>query len=279
MLAAAIGSLRRRSFGRLGALPLGAVLALSLITTVVDAAAGVRVLVDGRTIEVTSPEGTVGEALEAARVSLGPDDEVKPSPDAVLTDAAVIRVQRVTFKEATVEVKIPYRTVVRAATASKRPYHPTVMQEGRAGLKRVTYRVRVVDGVEQDRQSLGEEVVREAVAQVVVSRKPQFLGSRGVYTGKRMLTVVATAYDPGPGSCGKYANGKTCNGKRAGYGIIAVDPKQIPLGSKLFVPGYGYGIAADVGSAIKGNRIDLGYNSRAGAIGWGKKTIKLTIVE
>ncbi|MGV3720658.1 MAG: 3D domain-containing protein, partial [Actinomycetota bacterium] len=209
----------------------------------------------------------------------GPDDEVKPSLDTPLTDSVVVRVQRVTFKVATSDVKIPYRTVIRAATPSKRPYHPTVMQEGRTGVKRVTYRVRVVDGEEQGRQRLGEEVVREPVAQVVVSRKPQFLGSRGVYTGKRVLTVVATAYDPGPGSCGKHANGKTCNGKRAGYGIIAVDPKQIPLGSKLYVPGYGYGIAADVGSAIKGNRIDLGYNSRAGALAWGKKSVKLTIVD
>jgi 3D (Asp-Asp-Asp) domain-containing protein len=279
LLAAAIGFLRRRFSGPARALPLGAVLALALVPAVGRAAAGARILVDGQTIEVARAENTVGEALEAARVTLGPDDEVTPGPETLLTDAALIRVQRISYKESVSDVKIPYRTVVRAATPSKRPYHPTVMQEGRTGLKRVTYRVRLVDGVEQGRQRLGEEVVREAVAQVVVSRKPQFLGSRGVYTGKRVLTVVATAYDPGPGSCGKHANGKTCNGKRAGYGIIAVDPKQIPLGSKLFVPGYGYGIAADVGSAIQGNRIDLGYNSRSGAIAWGKKTVKLTIVE
>jgi len=235
--------------------------------------------VDGKTIEVPNAEATVADTLAAARITVGPDDEVKPALDSDVADTSEVRVVRVTYREATSEVKVPYRTVVRAATSTKRPYHPTVMQEGRTGLKRVTYRVRLVDGVEQSRQPVDEELLREPVAQVVVSRKPQLLGSRGAYTGKRTITVLATAYDPSPGSCGKWANGKTCNGKRAGYGIIAVDPKQIPLGAKLFVPGYGYGIAADVGSAIKGNRIDLGYNSRSGALAWGKKTVKLTIVE
>jgi 3D (Asp-Asp-Asp) domain-containing protein len=270
---------RGRLSGRWCCLPIGAVLALLILPTAVCVASGARILVDGKTIELTSPSGTVADALEAARITLGPDDEVKPSLDAQLSETPTVRVSRVTFKEGAAEIKVPYKTVVRAASAPRKPYHPTVIQEGRPGLKRVTYRARLVDGVEQSRQTLQEELVREPVAQVVVSRKPQLLGSRGAYTGKRLLTVVATAYDPGPGSCGKYANGKTCNGKRAGYGIIAVDPKQIPLGSKLYVPGYGYGIAADVGSAIKGNRIDLGYNSRSGAIAWGKKTVKLTIVE
>ena len=65
--------------------------------------------------------------------------------------------------------------------------------------------------------------------------------------------MVATAYDPGPGSCGKYADGITCSGKRAGYGIAAVDPTIIPLGSKLYIEGYGYAIAADVGIDVRGD--------------------------
>lgn len=277
LLAASTGT-RRRSLRALASRSCCALLALSLYPTAVHCASSARILVDGRTIEVPA-DTTVREALAEARITLGPEDETVPGLDASLPEDGVVRVKRVTFKETTAEVKIPYRTVVRAATAKKRPYHPTVIQEGRVGLKRVTYRTRLVDGVEQSRTPVSEQVVREAVAQVVVSRKPQLLGSRGAYTGKRTLSVLATAYDPGKGSCGKHANGVTCNGKRAGYGIIAVDPKVVPLGSKLFVPGYGYGIAADVGSAIRGNRIDLGYNSRAGALAWGKKWVKLTIVD
>lgn len=279
MLAAAPGHRRGRNPRPSTLLSCCALLAFTLAPAVVWCAEGVRILVDGRSIELPQRELTVREALAEARVSLGAEDQVTPPLDSPVPEHGTVRVQRVSIKEVTVDEKVPYRTLVRAPSAKKQPYHPTVIQEGRVGLKRVTYRVRAVDGVEESRTRLEEVIVREPVAQVVVARKPQLLGSRGAYTGKRVLNVLATAYDPGKGSCGKYANGTTCNGKRAGYGIIAVDPKVIPLGAKLYVPGYGYGIAADVGSAIKGNRIDLGFNSRPGALAWGKKWVKLTIVD
>jgi 3D (Asp-Asp-Asp) domain-containing protein len=238
----------------------------------------VRILIDGHTLSAPASADTVREALQAAGVSLSPDDEVTPALSA-RPGTEPIRVRRVTFTERTTDAKIPYRTVIRPAEGRGRPFHPTVLKEGRPGLKRATYRVRLVDGEEAGRTLLREETVREASDQVVVARQPATLGSRGAYTGKRTLTMLATAYDPGPGSCGKYANGATCNGKRAGYGIIAVDPRLIPLGAKLFVPGYGYGIAADVGGAIKGSRIDLGYNSRTGARQWGKKWVQVTVLD
>jgi 3D (Asp-Asp-Asp) domain-containing protein len=246
-----------RSRTGLALLPLGALLALALTHHAVRGADSIRILVDGRTVTVEATGDTVREALAEAHVKVDADDVVTPAPDAPLPSGGVIRIARVTFEDAETEVKVPYHTTVRPASRGNRPFHPTVMQEGRPGVKRITYRVRKVDGVEESRTTVGEEIVREPVTQVVVARKPQFLGSRGAYAGVRTITVLATAYDPGPGSCGKYANGKTCNGKRAGYGIIAVDPKLIPLGAKLHVPGYGYGIAADVGSAIKGKHVYL----------------------
>lgn len=262
----------------LSLLPL-VLLVLALLPLAAQSASGARVLVDGRSIPVSDSVETVREALAAARVRLDGDDEVTPARDAPLPTDGVVRVSRVKFTEGTVDVKIPYETVVRAATRGNRPYHPTVTSAGRLGLKRVTYRARIVDGKEVTRETVREEVVREPVPQIVTARKPSVLGARGAYAGKKTLKVLATAYDPGPGSCGPYANGKTCNGKRAGYGIIAVDPTVIPLGAKIFVPEYGYGIAADVGGAIKGNRIDLGFNSRPGAFKWGKKWVTITIVD
>jgi len=267
----------RRALSGLALLPFSALLALSPLAA--HSAGNVRILVDGRTISLPDTADTVRGALTEAHVTLDTDDEVSPALDAPLTNGGTVRVSRVTFTEGTTDLKVPYRTVIRPATRGNRPYHPTVMKEGQPGIKRVTYRVRLVDGREVSRTTLSEEVVREAQDQVVVARQPQALGSRGAYIGRRTITVVATAYDPGPGSCGKFANGQTCNGKRAGYGIIAVDPKLIPLGAKLYVPGYGYGIAADVGGAIKGNHVDLGFNSRPGAFAWGKRQVKLTIVD
>lgn len=255
-------------------------IALALFSSIPAlAATNVQVLVDGQAIRLPQSGDTVRVALADAKITLGADDEVTPSLEQRLGSDAIIRVSRVSFTEASVDVKIPYRTLVRPATRSLRPYHPTVTREGRPGLKRVSYRVKQVDGREEERKTVKEETVREPVDEIVTSRQPLSLGSRGAYTGKKTLLVLTSAYDPGPGSCGAYADGRTCNGKRAGYGIIAVDPKVIPLGKKLLVPGYGYGIAADVGGAIKGNRLDLGFNSRSGAMLWGKRWVRVTILD
>ncbi len=269
--------LRRVSTRRCHSAPF--VLALALCVTPLAAAPGVRIQVDGRVHPVSETAASVGEALRAADVSLGVEDAVTPAPDTLLSPNCVIVVKRVQFREIVSEVRVPYRTLVRQATPSNRPFHPTVTREGVVGLKQVTIRIRLEDGVERGRETLADSLVRAPVDQIVTSRTPARLLSRGAYTGKRTLNLLSSAYDPGPGSCGKHADGKTTNGKRAGYGVIAVDPRVIPLGVKLYVPGYGYGVAADVGSAIKGNRIDLGFNSRSGAMAWGKRWVRVQVLD
>jgi len=71
--------------------------------------------------------------------------------------------------------------------------------------------------------------------------------------------------------------GSTALGVPVGKGIVAVDPKLIPLGTKLHVPGYGPGLAADVGYAIKGRIIDLWFPTRAKARQWGRRTVTITV--
>jgi 3D (Asp-Asp-Asp) domain-containing protein len=71
--------------------------------------------------------------------------------------------------------------------------------------------------------------------------------------------------------------GSTALGVPVGKGVVAVDPKLIPLGTKLTVPGYGPGLAADVGYAIKGRIIDLWFSSTAKARKWGRRTVTITI--
>jgi 3D (Asp-Asp-Asp) domain-containing protein len=65
----------------------------------------------------------------------------------------------------------------------------------------------------------------------------------------------------------------TALGYRAGHGIVAVDPRVIPLGARLYIPGYGYAIAGDTGGDIRGNRIDLGFNSERDAMMFGRRAI------
>ena len=71
--------------------------------------------------------------------------------------------------------------------------------------------------------------------------------------------------------------GRTASGLPVGVGVIAVDPRVIPLGTRVLVPGYGAAVAADVGSAIKGAIIDLWMPSTAAARAWGRRTVTITV--
>jgi len=87
-------------------------------------------------------------------------------------------------------------------------------------------------------------------------------------SGERQLTVSSTCY------CLK---GNTASGLPVGPGIIATDPSVIPLGTRVFVPGYGKAVAADTGSAVRGNTIDLWVASCAQASAYGRRTVTITI--
>ena len=87
-------------------------------------------------------------------------------------------------------------------------------------------------------------------------------------TGTRSLVVDAVAY---------HLPGSTASGLPVGVGVIAVDPNVIPLGTRLFVPGYGPAVAADVGSAVRGNIIDLWMPSTKDALAWGRRTVTIVV--
>lgn len=84
----------------------------------------------------------------------------------------------------------------------------------------------------------------------------------------RTLTVSATGYS---------LKGRTSTGVSVGYGVVAVDPSVIPLGTKMTIPGYGEGVAADTGGAVVGARIDLWFPTRAEALAWGTRTVSITL--
>jgi 3D (Asp-Asp-Asp) domain-containing protein len=89
--------------------------------------------------------------------------------------------------------------------------------------------------------------------------------------GREYLVVEATAYYPGPNNYGGGVGSRTAIGMVAQRGIIAVDPSVIPLGTKLFIDGYGYGVAGDTGGAIQGLRVDLCYNTYDEAMRYGRQ--------
>ncbi|WP_283749886.1 cell wall-binding protein EntA [Bacillus cereus] len=101
----------------------------------------------------------------------------------------------------------------------------------------------------------------------------------------RELTVVATAYTAHPSENGGTYGGRVLTAMghdltaNPNMKMIAVDPKVIPLGSKVWVEGYGEAIAGDTGGAIKGNRIDILLGSDSAANKWGRKTVKVKILK
>jgi 3D (Asp-Asp-Asp) domain-containing protein len=98
----------------------------------------------------------------------------------------------------------------------------------------------------------------------------------------KKLKVIATAYTAGSESTGKTQEhpeyGITFSGWKADIGVIAVDPEVIPLGSIIYVPGYGYAIALDRGDAIEGNRIDLFFNDLQKALEWGSREVEIIVI-
>jgi peptidoglycan DL-endopeptidase CwlO len=109
-------------------------------------------------------------------------------------------------------------------------------------------------------------------AQQVVGRaqtvQAEVVSTTWVAAGTRTLTVSATGYS---------LPGRTATGLPVGPGVVAVDPSVIPLGTRLTIPGYGGGVAADTGSAVRGNTIDLWFPTLADALAWGRRTVTITL--
>ncbi len=112
-----------------------------------------------------------------------------------------------------------------------------------------------------------------AKAQVVQSQTapapaPAVATAPSVIDGTRTLTVSSTGYS---------LPGRTATGLPVGFGIVAVDPAVIPLGTRLSIPGYGEGVAADTGGAVQGLSIDLWFPTLAEALAWGRRTVTITL--
>jgi 3D (Asp-Asp-Asp) domain-containing protein len=87
-------------------------------------------------------------------------------------------------------------------------------------------------------------------------------------SGGRTITVSSTGYS---------LPGRTATGMPVGWGVVAVDPSLIPLGTRMTIPGYGEGVAADTGGAVRGTSIDLWFPTHAQALGWGRRTVTITL--
>ena len=225
----------------------------------------VEITVDGRTIKSRTRRQTVGEVLAEQGIALVGNDYVEPAPHAPVTDDMQIRVVRVQEKTVIEQEPIPFETAWQPDPDMELDQRRLV-QEGANGVHRRRWRVVYHDGREVSRDLEDEWVAVEPTTKIIaygtkiVIRELQT--PDGTFQYWRKIRMLATAYTEA--TCGKDPDhpyyGITYLGWKMRHGIVAVDPRVINLRSKVYVFGYGEGVAADTGGAIKGQRIDLGYD-------------------
>lgn len=237
----------------------------------------VSIVCDGAKRTERTTQKSVGAILKESGIELGPADIVHPNLNAKPTEGMEIRVVRVTNQTIVERLPTAYKTI-RKPAPELRPGLVQVKTEGENGEKLLYYSVRYEDGTEVSRSKIRSEIVKPATDKVILIGQQGVNTSRGFIASRKVMKMQASAYDPGPRSCGRYATGRTAIGMRAGYGVVAVDPKVIPLRTRLYIEGYGFAIAGDTGRAIKGNRIDLGYDTYAAAKKFGRRTVTVHIL-
>lgn len=247
-------------------------------TVVYRAAVPVTVVVDGQPRTLRSSAASVGDLLAAQRVAWDRHDTVSPSPATPLANDATVTVLHVDRWTETVHRSIAPQVLKRYAIGL-RVGTSKVLRHGTPGIFETSYAVsRTADRRSFRRIVLVSRVLRAPRARIVAEGIGEYaalsqLAERGIAGTLKLatsaLSMVATAYTAGCSGC----SGVTASGRAAGHGVVAVDPRVIPLGTRMFIPGYGHAIAGDTGGAIRGRRIDLGFDSNRQAFQFGRRPV------
>ncbi len=252
----------------------------------------VLVSADGETREVNLLGGTVLQAIALTGVTVGQDDLVSVAGDTPITQDLAVTVSRVTFYTYTKTESIAFKTVTKndrtmMVGTSK------VSQTGKNGEQNTTYRETYVDGQLTATETVGTEIVNQAVDKIVLkgTRRPaaetitvgggitlQLDANGQPLDYKELLTGKATAYTA-PGN-------NTSIGLKAQVGVVAVDPKIIPYGTKLYIVSpdgkwvYGYAVAGDTGGALLSGRVlvDVYYDTVEECYKFGRRTMNVYII-
>jgi 3D (Asp-Asp-Asp) domain-containing protein len=256
------------------------------MTVLVKHAIPVTIDLGGERVQLDVVGETVADALVAAGAGLAGNAGVRPAVYTPLKPGMVISAPevfvRIISEEATLAPTLEMRADSRLAYGRK-----VLVSKGAPGRVLRVYRVVVANGVEGQRVLSAERVILRAKPRVIRVGTHRTFRLFGLLRGNearpvvakaapkagQRMTVVATGYSAAQPGLDPW----TATGRKATYGVIAVDPSVIPLGTKVWVPGYGYAIAADTGGAIRGNRIDLCFDSVADAKMWGRRSVTIVI--
>ncbi len=262
------------------------------MTVVVRHATPVTLNLGGRRVSLCVVGNSVADALIAAGIDPDSNPAITPALSTKLKRNMTISAPRVFKRVSREQVSVPYGRRTRRDSSLPAGVR-RVVKKGRAGTKVRIYTSFVASGVEGPRALAAEQTVAAPVDEVVaVGTASRATGNRAIVASARAIArvstkaapkpgvgrkmrVLATAYSPGEGG----ADHRCATGALATRGVIAVDPRVIPLGTHVYVPGYGYAVAADTGGMIKGRHIDLCYDAFAEMNRWGKRTVTITILD
>lgn len=253
----------------------------------------VEIAADGLStlLQVTDTEATVGEVIEQAGVTVGSLDRVSEKLNATVTDGMLVQVDRVAYEEYTVIETIPYKTTYRYSGVLK-PDSTKVDRAGRNGERELTYRKSIVNGQVVSTEKVGDEVTKKAVNKVVLRGASYGTPLSELPSGfdleldekNQPLNYSRKIY----GSCTAYhGDHATSTGRKPAVGVVAVDPREIPYGSILWIVSkdgkfvYGYAVAGDTGGFIYSSNtvLDLYMDSVAEMNAFGRRNLNVYVIK
>ncbi len=262
----------------------------------------VTLTADGTTRKVNFSGGTVKQLLKKEGITLSDMDIVEPERNAKLSESTVVTVKRVTFKDKKVKGKVPFETKVEYDD-SKFEDEAKVKTKGKDGKKIDTVRDLYIDGKYHKTETIYTEITRKPVTKIVVrgskSRPGGYLN--GYVSGKRIISELTPPFkieldeNNRPikykkvirGKATAYCTGTTCStGVRAMPGRVAVDPREIPYGTKMYIVSsdgrwhYGYATASDTGGFIHNSStvVDLYMRSYNDCVNFGRRNVDIYIL-
>ncbi|HVM32234.1 MAG TPA: 3D domain-containing protein [bacterium] len=230
--------------------------------------------------DLTTRASTVAGVLREQGIALRPQDVVAPELDSPVTEGLEIdlglveRRQKQTKRTLVHPVDVQYTDDLDVGEIID-------VQEGRDGLEDQTTEAYFLNGQEAFAKVLKSDLItapKDAKVLEGTSLRQKLYRLAKRARVRKIVTMNASAYYPGPEDTWPYASGYTSTHLKAGYGVAAVDPRFIRLKTPLYVEGYGYAVAGDVGGAIKGNRIDLCFDTYEQAVQFGRKNVKVYIL-
>jgi uncharacterized protein YabE (DUF348 family) len=235
-------------------------------------------LVDGGKKKIVwSASTTVADFLKQQGIQLNELDQIKPELFHPLKEYQTVEIIRVQKVSDVVEEPVNY-TVVTKSNAEVPQGLTELVQDGETGPAQNTYEVIIRNEKETKRSLIGKKTIKKSSHRMVAVRTEKPAASPANAGGKEIY-VTATAYTGDCSGC----SGRTATGinlrSNPNMKLIAVDPSVIPLGTRVYVEGYGYALAGDTGGGIKGNKIDVFFGSKSAAYQWGLRRIKVRVVK